>query len=68
MDNILNGSFYRNSYIFYADGKVMTNTEIIYDGSINGERITTNSINRTDTFVLYSDSSYDTLLIRHIDP
>jgi hypothetical protein len=68
-DNTFRG-FGSDRYVFKAENKVLTNTEIVEQNAsnVNGERITTNGINRTDTFVLYSDSSYDILSIRHIDP
>jgi hypothetical protein len=68
-DNAFRG-FGSDRYVFKAENKVLTNTEIVEQNAsnVNGERITTNSINRTDAFVVYSDASYDILSIRHIDP
>lgn len=58
--------FGTDRYIFTSNNKVMTNTEIIDDGSVNGERINTNTINLTDVFLGYANDGY--LKIRHIDP
>jgi len=59
--------FGTDRYVFYANDKITTNTEIL-DSSISptSERINTNSTNLTDVFTSYAD--YETIFIRHIDP
>lgn len=67
-DNTFRG-FGSDRYVFKAENKVLTNTEIVEQSAsnVNGERINTNSINMTDVFTCYSDGDY-TVKIRHIDP